>query len=311
MYNANLEKVDLSGAKLSRAVLRKVRLTKAMLNKAELIGAKLNSAVLRDANLSNAILKEADLSWADLSDALLYNTDLSKANLRNTSLKRAIFVESNLEGADLSNSSVYGISAWNLKTNKDTTQLNLAITKQNEPIITVDDIEVAQFIYLLIRYEKLRKVINSVTQKGVLLLGRFGGGGIEVLRAVAEKLRKMKYLPIIFDFERPRDRNYTETVKTLAGLSSFVVVDLSGPSVPQELTATVPDFKIPFVPIMEKDKQPYSMFDDILEYEWVIEPIVEFDTIDSLIDSLPTKVVEPAERRLEMRRKRLFKIFGK
>jgi hypothetical protein len=145
-----------------------------------------------------------------------------------------------------------------LKTNKDTKQLNLVITQENEPIVTVDDIEVAQFIYLLIRHEKLRKVINSVAEKGVLILGRFGGGGIEVLRAVADKLRKMKYLPIIFDFDRPRNRNYTETIKTLTGLSRFVVVDLSGPSVPQELYATVPHFKIPFVPILEKKKEKNS-----------------------------------------------------
>jgi hypothetical protein len=64
----------------------------------------------------------------------------------------------------------------------------------------------------------------------------------------------------------PTDRNYTETVKTLAGLARFVIVDLSGPSVPQELYATVPHFKIPFVPILEEARKPYAMAVDILEY---------------------------------------------
>jgi hypothetical protein len=121
---------------------------------------------------------------------------------------------------------------------------------RNGSSITVDDLEVAQFIYLLLNHKKLRNVFNAVTERGVLLLGRFGGGGLEVLQAVADRLREEKYLPIIFDFDRPQNRNYTETVKTLAGLSRFIVADLSGPSVPQELYATVPHFKIPFVPIL-------------------------------------------------------------
>src|ERR1700730_16004916 len=68
---------------------------------------------------------------------------------------------------------------------------------KNEPIITVDDLEVAQFIYLLLNHQKLRNVLNAVTERGVLLLGRFGGGGLEVLQAVAVKLREAQYLPII------------------------------------------------------------------------------------------------------------------
>src|SRR5215472_6384498 len=81
---------------------------------------------------------------------------------------------------------------------------------------------------------------------------------------------RAKYLPIIFDFDRPRDRNYTETVKTLVGLSRFVIVDMSGPSVPQELYATVPHFKIPFIPIIEEGRPVYAMFADLLEYPWVL-----------------------------------------
>ena len=62
----------------------------------------------------------------------------------------------------------------------------------------------------------------------MLILGRFSNGGLEVLEALAAMLREMKYLPIIFDFDRPSDRNYTETIMTLAGLSRFVVADRAG-----------------------------------------------------------------------------------
>jgi hypothetical protein len=155
----------------------------------------------------------------------------------------------------------------------------------------VDDLEVAQFIYLLLNHRKLRKVLNAITERGVLVLGRLGGGGLEVLEAIAAKLRGLKYLPIIFDFERPADRNYTETVKTLVGLSRFVIVDLSGPSVPQELYSTVPHFKIPFVPILEDGRGKYSMADDILEV-------------------LPTQIIAPAENWVKDREDRLADLFG-
>ena len=118
------------------------------------------------------------------------------------------------------------------------------------------------------------------------------------------------YLPMMFEFARPEDRNYTETVRTLAGLARFVVVDLSGPSVPQELYATVPHLKIPFVPILEKGRHPYSMFADLLEYEWMLKPIVEFDSPLALTQDLHDKIVSPAEKRIETRQAKLKELFG-
>ena len=130
------------------------------------------------------------------------------------------------------------------------------------------------------------------------------------MRALAAKLRELEYLPMVFDFDRPTDKNYTETIKTLAGLSKFVIADLSGPSVPQELYATVPHFKTPFVPIIEKGRKPYSMFADILEYPWVLQPIVEFESLDALLVMLPEKVIAPAEKKHEGRRQLLKELFG-
>jgi hypothetical protein len=191
------------------------------------------------------------------------------------------------------------------------TQDDLIITPLGEPIISVDDLEVAQFIYLLLNHKKLRNVLNAVTERGVLILGRFGGGGLEVLQAIAAKLREENYLPIIFDFERPQDRNYTETVKTLVGLSRFVIVDLSGPSVPQELYATIPHFKIPFVPIIEEGRKTYAMFADLLEYPWVLKPVVEFASENHLMELLPSRVVEPAEKKFKERQVLLNQLFNR
>ncbi len=77
----------------------------------------------------------------------------------------------------------------------------------------MDDIEVAQFIYFILTNKKIRRVIDTLTSKAVLILGRFTKKRKAILDALREKLSNMDYLPIIFDFDKPTDRDLTETVK--------------------------------------------------------------------------------------------------
>jgi len=72
---------------------------------------------------------------------------------------------------------------------------------------------------------------------------------------LAAQTEERRVPPLLFDFPRPEAKTYTDTIRTLAGLARFVVVDLSGPSVPQEITATVDLYEIPFVPILEQRRQ--------------------------------------------------------
>ncbi len=236
---------------------------------------------------------------------MLAFTDFSGANLQGAVVLESILLRANFDG-----SYIHGISAWDVQL-EGAKQDSLVISSFGEPTITVDNLEVAQFIYLLLNHKKLRDVFNAMTERGVLLLGRFGGSGLQVLQAIAAKLREGNYLPIIFDFERPQDRNYTETIKTLAGFARFVIADLSGPSVPQELYATVPHFKIPFVPIIEANRKPYSLAVDIFEYPWVIWPPITFTTIEELLEQMPTKVIVPAEEKHQARQKLLDELFNK
>jgi hypothetical protein len=98
----------------------------------------------------------------------------------------------------------------------------LVITPEHEPAITVDNIEVAQFVYSMLPNEKVRDVIDTITSKAVLTLGRFTAERKAVLDALREELRKRNYLPILFDFELPAMRNITETVTLLARMARFV-----------------------------------------------------------------------------------------
>lgn len=309
LSDANFDNVNLTGANLKGVKSSGASFINANLSEANLGGADLSKAVLTGANLSRANLEDAKLVYANLTRANLEDTNLTHADLTNSQLNYAILVGTNFEDAKLIDCSVYGISAWNVQL-KDATQLNLVITAEGEPTIQVDSLEIAQFIYLLLEHKKLRDVLDAVMKRGVLLLGRFRDGGLELLQAIASTLRDMKYLPIIFDFDRPTNRNLTETIMTLVGLSRFVIADLSGPSVANELRSTIPHFKVPFVPIIEDSYHIYSMFVDFQENDWVM-PLIRYTDKNHLIELLPSKIVESAESLCRERQKRLKQIFNK
>jgi hypothetical protein len=90
---------------------------------------------------------------------------------------------------------IYGVSAWGLKLD-GAKQQDLVITPENEPEITVDNIEVAQFVYLLLHNQKICDVINTITSKAVLILGRFTKERKAVLDALRDELRNRNLLPI-------------------------------------------------------------------------------------------------------------------
>jgi hypothetical protein len=237
----------------------------------------------------------ADLSAADLSRANLAGADLSRANLFWACLNHA-----DLTGADLTGCRVHGVSAWELKL-VGAKQHSLVVTRSDEPDIAVDNIEVAQFVYLLLHNEKIRDVIDTIGKKGVLLLGRFTEGRIAVLERLREELRARGYLPIVFNFEKPETKDFTETVRLLAALARFVIADVTNPkSAPLELQATVPEIMVPFFPIIEEGEEPFAMLVDlwIKHRDWVFEPLY-YSSLDALIGALDQEIIKPAEVRFD------------
>src|SRR5262249_24208336 len=161
----------------------------------------LRRANLNAANLNGAILREADLRDVYFFEVRLNGADLSRANLT-----CAILVRTDLTGADLTGCRIYGVSAWDLKL-EGAKQHNLVIKPEGEPEVTTDDMEVAQFLYVLLHNEKLQRVIDTITTKVVLILGRFSlPDRKKVLDGLREELRKpgRGYVPVVFDFEKPR-----------------------------------------------------------------------------------------------------------
>jgi uncharacterized protein YjbI with pentapeptide repeats len=294
LRNANLLGADLHAAKLAGADLQGALLGEANLYFADLRGADLTEAILIRTDLGEADLDGANLMRASLHGADLQSADFRGADLTNADLTEAMLVHTNLDHAILTGCTVYGLSVWDIRgTPKD--QASLIITPRGAPTITVDDLEVAQFIYLLLNREKLRNVINTITSKAVLILGRFTPERKLVLDAMADEVRKHNLLAIIFDFERVTTQDFTETIKTLAGLSLFVIADITNPrSAPLELQATVPDYHIPFIPIIQQGEDPFSMFRDLSIYPWMLNPPIAYASVEELLEFFEEGILAPA-----------------
>jgi len=307
LSDAELNGASLSGADLSGASMRNADLGGAELGGANLSDAELSGASMRSADLGGANLSGANLSGADLSGAYLSDADLSSADLTNADLSRAGLVETDFTNATITGCRTYGASAWNV-TLVGTAQHDLIISKEGEAVVTVDDLEVGQFIYLMLNNTKIRNVFNTITSKGVLILGRFSDPQRKsVLDGLREGLRNFDLLPIVFDFDRPTDKDYTETVQTLAGMSMFVIADLTSPkSTPLELEATVKQFKIPYIPIIDisVDPRPFAMLvDSQKSFHWVL-PTHKYESKEDLLDgeNLKTYIIEPAFAKREQLR---------
>lgn len=330
LSRTNLTKADLCGAKLVNATLLKATLSNADLRRADLWGANLIEANLDRAILSNAKLITADLDGASLIEANLRGTDLSAASLLNanctsanfsyTDLSLACLVRANLRGATLEGCEVYGVSAWDVNL-EEAVQSGLVIKhgrtrtgrglgmfdKRPFPkrfVVTVDNLKIAQFIYMLMSNPEVHDMIDSIASKVVLILGRFTPERKPILDALREKLGQRNYTPILFDFEGPVSRDVTETVTTLAHLARFIVADITdAKSIPQELMAIVPFLpSVPVQPMLQDSAQEYGMFEHFKRYPWVL-PIYRYSDVDDVIASLLKKIIDPAEAKVIEQRK--------
>jgi hypothetical protein len=297
LSGANLSSAKLVGVNLWRANLWGAKLSNAKLNDADLGAAKLNGSDLTDADLSGAKLSFANLSKAKLRGANLADVDLQGANLTSADLtgadlSRTGLVETNFTKATITGCRTYGASACNV-TLVGTVQHNLVITKKGEPVVTVDDLEVGQFIYLILNNTKIRNVITTITSKSVLILGRFSERQKPVLDALHAALRDSYHLvPILFDWEPSKNRDLTETVLLLANMCRFVIADLTdAKSIPQELSLIVPNLpSVPVQPIILASEHEYAMFDHWRKFSAVL-PEYRYESLQQLLDTLDTGVL--------------------
>src|SRR6267154_1096332 len=153
------KKRDLTGANLRGMDLRSGYFVEIAFNGTDLRGADLRNARMRNVLAHGGFFRLAKLAGADLREADLRQTNLTGADLRGSDLRganlsQANLVDADLSGARLDGARVFGTSVWNVKLDR-ASQSNRLITPEGEPNLTVDELEVAQFIYLLTNNKKL------------------------------------------------------------------------------------------------------------------------------------------------------------
>ncbi|HEX5153553.1 MAG TPA: pentapeptide repeat-containing protein [Parafilimonas sp.] len=313
LRGADLSRADLSGSNFKLAHLANANLTDAKFEEcdfteANLLGAnlsrgefnesKFNKSILTETNMKDAYFRYAQMADAHINRSYLYWTDFHWANLTNVDLRNSILTKTRFTNTNLEGARVYGVSAWDLELH-GAKQSNLEISDIGDSL-KVDGIEIAQFIYLILNNKKIREVIDTIGKKAVLILGRFTPKRKEFLDAIRTELRSKNYLPILFDFEKPANRDLTETISTLAHLSKFIIADITdAKSIPQELQVIVPNLPSVVVhPIISYKDKEYAMFEHFKRYSWVL-PLYRYKSEANLIKNISSEVIEPVEKKLE------------
>jgi uncharacterized protein YjbI with pentapeptide repeats len=270
-------------------------LTQANLAGVSLMGANFHQAILARANFSGAHLERANFCRTDL-----YETNFAGAHFAGANLQGVQLAKTDLRGAHMNGCKVYGLSAWDLRTDDDTEQKSLAVAYQglstgsdaSEHVI-VDSLDLAAFIYLTLNNRNISRVFEATGRQWVLLLGRFSKRK-RVLERLRSELKKRRYVPIVFDFSRPEHRDLIETVLLLAGMSAFVIVDITDPrSTPMELQAIAPTYGVPIVPIIDRTNTEFGTFPALRKFPWVL-PTVRYRSLGDLGARLDAAVIQPA-----------------
>jgi uncharacterized protein YjbI with pentapeptide repeats len=294
LRDADLSFTDLAGADLSGADFSGAAFVDAAFYEGAAIGATGKQANLNGANLHRSDLSHANLTGANLSNARLEQTTLVGTKLIDVNLRMATIIRIDARNADLTGASVYGIAAWDVRLD-GAVQKDLNISSEDDGPITVDDLEVAQFVHLLMRNHRIRDVIDTVTSKVVLLLGRFTPAQKVVLDGMKSELRKEGYCPVIFDFEKPASRDFIETVATLAHLSRFVVADVTRAKlVLEEIPHIVRNVAVPVVPVLNgMQREPLTLGNLRRNHRSLLET-VHYANLEGLLRCLRTDVIAPA-----------------
>lgn len=108
LRNRDLADLDLSGAKLARALLQGTSLQRTNLSHADLTGAVLDGADLTDARLGLATLEDADLTGAKAEGADLFRAKLARATLDDAVLRGARLDEAEADGASFRKADLSG-----------------------------------------------------------------------------------------------------------------------------------------------------------------------------------------------------------
>jgi hypothetical protein len=306
-----LDGAYLAQANLREADLRGARMTEANLSQATLRRTRLDGAALSRRSEAPMQLRSVGGSFSRLhcTDSQVLRSGASRADLSD-----AILDETSLRGASLRGALVLGTFVRRVRMDERTNQqkllVDLHVAWERQPgemvvFTEVDDLRVAQFHNIVDEPGAVGKLLAATTQRVVLILGRFTPRRKVVLKALARALGKRGKIAIIFDFPTPSQREISDTVRFIAGMSEFIVVDLTdASSVPLELQATAPDLMVPVLPIIQSKHRAFAMFSDLQRRYFWIQPTLQYRNLAELVRHVDDAVIVRAQHAAQLIRER-------
>lgn len=292
-------KVDFSYSSLRGLTFTNCNFRKANFSNADLRNTNFTNCIfsgtnLIHANLGAASFKGSQIENSNFSDSNCFNVTISNCTLTDSALLWAKLIETEIVNSRLVNCRIYGASIWNIDI-RNTIQSNIIITQSSEPTISIDNIEVAQFLHLLIVNKKIRNIIDSLTSKVVLILGRFTPERKAVLDSIKLQLSQHNYVPVIFDFQKPNSKDFIEPVLLLAQLAKFVIADFSDAKIIlEEITAIARNTSTVIVPILQKGEfEPVTLKNLKVNHKSITKTYY-YNDINHLIDTQFEKIIKNA-----------------
>lgn len=320
LTNTNLSGANLSGVRSSEGGLRAPNFEGTNLRNATLNNAFFGRASFRRCILDGAIIEnntrfyQCSFDQASFRGTQFSNLELSNLNFPDARFTNSVwedveingceFVDANFNKAILNNChfdscNITGISTWSITYDEATRFSGLLASG-----LQLDSLEVAQFINLLQDNKKLRAIIDTVTTKVVFILGRFGEETMPILNAISLEIKRRGLLPVIFDFDKPENRSFIETVMTVAHMAYFVIGDFTNARIIlQEATEIVKGVAVPFAPIlrMGSDFEPITLSDLRVNHRSLLETFI-YDDERHLMENLQNRIINPAiEKEKELR----------
>jgi uncharacterized protein YjbI with pentapeptide repeats len=290
----DLAEVDLSGLSLRGADLHAADLSRARLCGADLSGADLSAANLFKANLCGAILEGANLAgallWsANLCDAVLCEANareamLSRADLSGADLRRARLDRAHLYEADLSDCLIDGLSVCDAEL-EQSQQANLHFIEDGM-VMTIDDLEMAQFVYLA-QHSRILERCGRI----VLVAGAFREQA-GLLATLKEALGASGYVPLSFDLAQSHK---AQRLLTLTRLARFLLLDLTDLLfLPVSVQTLIRQKTLPIQPLLDVSEERPCRCREIAPSPWVL-PTYRYRGLAHLHDSVQERVIAPAE----------------
>jgi hypothetical protein len=117
-----------------------------------------------------------------------------------------------------------------------------------------------------------------------------------VLDALRNELRHRGFSPVLFDFDQPSSKDLIDTVKILAQMSRFVIIDLTEPRCsPHELQSVYDATKVPIQSLILEGHKPFATFWNLkaASPDRVLAPFAYRD-LSHLMESLEKCIISPS-----------------